>query len=306
MKVYQFALATMVLCGCKGTITERDLITSTSGIEYEIEDFMKFKDNSLTVGAIIAKHIAAMGGEAAISRIKTLHEEEVQIKNGDTTRNESWYVLGEKASTILVDADTVSAFYATKQAAFAVVQTPEDPRGYLHPVYTTDGFDPNLFGRNYYSYPGILINYAQKGLNVIRVDKPEEPLYRLVVSFHDDRRYELHIDPSTFQLIYSSMVYDNHPDVRYVTMYKLYTRTPEGYRYPVSQVTKSVLPGPDFIPDEKFTSTIALTEFNPEVPDSIFKVGHGWVDLYNRMSNAPAFPVNEYEKPVPPIGFNKD
>lgn len=303
MKVYQFALAAMLLCGCKATLTERHLITSTSGIEYELDDFMKFKDNSLSIAAIISKHIAAMGGEEAISRIKTLHEEELQIKNGDTTRLESWYLLGEKANQLVVQGDTVMGFYLTKQAAFAIVQTPQDPTGYLHPVYTTNGLDPNLFGRNYYAYPGLLIDYAKKGLTVARVDKRDEPLYRLAVSFNDDRRYELHIDPSTFQLIYSSMVYDNYPDIRYVTMYTKYTRTHEGYRYPISQITKSVLPGPGFEPDEKFTSTIALEEFNKDVPDSIFKVARGWVNLYNRKSNAPPFPIDEYEKPIAPIGF---
>lgn len=299
MKLFSVIAMVLLITSCKSSIQNNELYyLSTSGRSYSKEELIKLKDPNLTIDSIVERHIRAVGGLDAIHATRVLHEKMIHIKYGDTTITDSWFELGKKGRTFVKKKDAFFQFFATEKSGFAIIEEDSLPSQTTIGEYVTNEqrYFINLFGPNYYGMPGLLIGYRSKGIQVKRVDKMTEGMYELAVYMPDQRILHLLFDPTTFMVIRSTVEWENAPEkIPYMMDYRDFTVTKEGYRYPRSQYWVNVPQAPEATSDSSIRGWNIITEYNPHIPDTIFKVNRAALSKYQKDSEDYQFSVDAYE-----------
>lgn len=300
MKVLVAIVAMLLFSSCITSNNEDDLyFISTSGRLIPKADMPKLVDHTLSADSIIARHIQALGGLDAIKKTRMLHEVDITINNGDTTFSDAWYEFLVKAHTFVRIKDVFYNTYMTRNSGFVITKVPAASNDYsVQKVRAgNDYYLANLYGRNYYAMPGLLVDYAAKGFSVSRVDAPGSVMYELVVILPDTRVFNLHIDPTTFMVKTSSLRFTTTPpeQIHYVMDYSDFTITDEGYQYPRKQYWVNGWDDAQTHSDSTLRGWNVLTEYNPAIPDTLFKVDKDALSAYEWSSGDTTFPVSFYE-----------
>jgi hypothetical protein len=299
MKLFVVIVAMLMFISCVPSNDDDDLyFLSTSGRLIPKKEMPKLVDSTLTADSIIARHIQALGGLDAIKKTRMLHEVDITVDNGDTTFSDSWFEFVVKARSFVKVKDTRYNCYVTRNSAFMTSMKPGSSNGYsVDKIRTSKHCLANLYGRNYYAMPGLLVDYAAKGFSVARVDGPDLGMYELVVILPDTRIFNLHIDPTTFMVKTSTLRFTTAPpeQIDYVMSYSDFTITDDGYQYPREQYWVNGWGEGQSHSDSTLRGWNVLTDYNPRIPDTIFRVDQYALAEYKRLSGDTLFPVSLYE-----------
>jgi hypothetical protein len=298
MKLFAAIATVLFIISCKSFNHDDQLFLSTSGRTYSKKELLRLKDPNLSIDSLIQRHIQAIGGLDAIRATRMLHEKHILIKHGDTTITDSWFELGKKSRSFVKRKDVFITCYGTQSSGFATIREDAFPDELTVGEYVTNDehYFANLFGANYYGIPGLLIDYASKGIKVNRVDGPELEVYELEVVMPDKRLFHLFFDPTTFMVKSGTVTWTDLPpgEKGFVMDYRDFTVTKEGYQYPLSQYWAG-WEAPGKCSDSSIRGWNILTEYNPSIPDTLFKVDRVSLYKYEKQYEDHGFPIETYE-----------
>ncbi|NLR60751.1 hypothetical protein HGH93_21755 [Chitinophaga polysaccharea] len=254
------------------------------------------KDTALSADDIIEYHFVALGGKKLIKSIKKGFERHVIKDQGHISHESKWFVSGVKSVTYDTTGTVTRKLFFTRAAGISITEgLPGTSRQVNpsqignHPVYPH-----HIFGKNYYSWPDLLIDYKKKGYNVKRVDNPSSPYYAIDVTLPKEQDILLIFDPETFLVVRTVSPVFGLKGFLEITDYSDF-KTRNGYTYSGKQESDVGYSDSTFIIDTSYHYSVVSVSYDINIEDSIFIPPWQVIELYNRNNKAQQFNVRDLQ-----------
>jgi len=290
MKIYWVLAAVAVILCCIFVSIEKKAWVISEGKVYDRDSLHIEKSKEITVDEIIEHHFRALGGIDVIKKI-TYGYEQVKInKHGQTTNASKWFISGIKSVFFDTTGSYIRRLFYRKTAGICISGRINNLEYLVRPArFDTSTHHPeHVYGKNYYSWPDLLIDYKEKGIVVRRIDDLDDPRYCLEINFPDGEQLLLFIDSQTFLVTKSvtlSPVFKGYDEI---AKYYDFTTSQIGYTYSKRQEIDMSLPGDTFKIDSGYHCTIYNASYDI-FADSILNPPQETIDNYNHYSGLAPF-----------------
>lgn len=293
MKIYWVLAAItviVILCCIFIDVGRKDLVL-VEGKRFDRDSLLLAKNNEITADEIIEKHLRALGGVNVIRKITHVFEQSIIHQDGKVSNCSFWYISGIKSASIDTIGNYIKYYYYTKTAGISVASRLGFPeKGVKSVALGSRKHHPeHLYGRTYYSWSDLLIDYNEKGIVVKRLDASYEPYYSLEVIIPDGETIFLFIDTQTFLVTKSLSTITGLEGYDEIVHYYDFTTSHSGYTYSRRQEIDVSLPGDIFQIDSTFHTTIYNVSYDLFDNDSIINPSKETIDLYNKNSGLAKF-----------------
>jgi len=212
---------------------------------------------ALTADQVVNKHLEALGGRDAISKVKTM------------TMDASMNVMGQDAPSTTVVVDGVGMKQESEFNGMKIISAYTDKGGWMvNPM--AGAADPTPMPDDQYNtgkigiyVGGPLYDYAAKG-STIAVTSSDDKMYNLKLTTKDKVEFTFGIDAKTFLLdTMTATAQMQGQAVTLTTTYSDYRKTDTGFMVPYSI-------GLDFGGQFQISMTIKKIELNKTIDPAIF------------------------------------
>jgi len=290
MKIYWVLAAVAVILCCIFVSIGKKAWVISEGKVYDRDSLHIAKSKEITVDEIIDHHFRALGGIYVIKKITHGYEQIKLKQHGKTIDASKWFISGVKSAYFDTTGSYIRRIYYTKTAGICITGR----LNYLQRIVKPAGFDTSkhhpehIYGKNYYSWPDLLIDYKEKGIIVRRIDDLDDPYYCLEINFPDGEYLLLFIDSQTFLVsksITSLAAFNGYDEI---AKYYDFTTSQIGYTYSKRQEIDISLPGDTFKIDSGYHCTISNASYDL-FADSILNPPQETIDNYNQNSGLAPF-----------------
>lgn len=252
---------------------------------------------SVNADSILERHFEAMGGRSKLEQLKYIHQEFLNVVEGENYHVEMWSDLGHRSMTKVQVGKRQTIYYSMLGYGFGAERSLDNPD--IYEVFLTQVGNSSsakeLHGDTYYGNFDILLRYKEHGISIHCLDtvNVKSTYHRLLVNYPDSSKMVLVVDTASHMVI-STATFRPGEILEKTARFSDFEWTTEGFFIPKRQVYSSEDGnGKD---GWRYHAELLSYYYSTKVPDGLFEVDKAILSEFRKHFPKEVFPVELFER----------